>query len=316
MMKIDILDVHKSCLDFLLECQLKDDSFFFVPRKVNNKNRLKQGMYFLGNDDYLMLSFWDSADTKEFIYNINWSCDAHGVSSIELSCRDNDNALPHIIAIKQLIGKDFEEKKKNRWSYFYPKNEYYLNTLQEFILNEKPKIDNYLKNHPESGIPLANSDINDRFVKSLPYYKEYIENIKKKKQTGDIKVKVSEYIMHLQHNELSNVMVEYLENNGYKKVKAEDNYVDIKCVDKDGNKIFYELKTSKTVKAAIREALGQLLEYNHYPDTDKADKLIIVTKYEPDELDVQYLIGLRTKYNLPIYYQYFNIEKKELSKEY
>ena len=28
-MKIDILDVHKACLDFLLECQIKDDKFFF-----------------------------------------------------------------------------------------------------------------------------------------------------------------------------------------------------------------------------------------------------------------------------------------------
>lgn len=43
-----------------------------------------------------------------------------------------------------------------------------------------------------------------------------------------------------------------------------------------GKKIFFELKTAKTVKAAIREAMGQLLEYNHYPNNNKADKLIIV----------------------------------------
>lgn len=315
-MKIDILEVHKTCLDFLLECQLKDDSFFFVPRKINNKNRLNQGMYFRGNENYLVLSFWDSADTKEFIYNINWSCDTNGVSSIELSCRDNANVLPHIIKIKELIGKDFKETKKNRWRYFYPKNEHYINTLQDFILNEKPLIDDYLKAHSESGIPLANRDTNDKFVKNLPYYKEYIDSIKKKKQTGSIKVKASEYIMQLQHNELSNIMVEYLKKEGYKNIKVEDNYVDIKCVDEDGKTIFFELKTSKTVKASIREALGQLLEYNHYPDTNKADKLIIVTKHEPDELDVQYLIGLRKKYNIPIYYQCFDTEKMKLSKEY
>lgn len=315
-MKIDILEIHQSCLDFLLECQLNDDEFFFVPRKINNKHRLEQGMYFRGNDEYLVLSFWDRADTKEFIYNINWSCDTKGVSSIELSCRDNDDVLPHIVAIKDLIGKEFKETKKNRWRFFYPQNEHYINTLQDFILNEKPLIDDYLKQHPESCIPLANRDTNEKYVKALPYYKEYIESVKKKKQIGSIKVKAAEYIMHLQHNELSNSLVDYLKNNGYKNIKVEDNYVDIKCINAVGKKIFFELKTAKTVKAAIREAIGQLLEYNHYPDSNKADKLIIVTKHKPEEADVNYLERLRARYNIPIYYQYFDIEKKLLSIEY
>ncbi len=315
----DIFEIHKSCLDFLLECQLKDKNFFFVPRKINNKNRLEQGMYFRGNEHYLALSFWDSADTKEFIYNINWSCNANGVSSIELSCRDNDNALPHVIAIKELIelsGKKFDETKKNRWRFFYDKEEHYINTLQEFIMLEKPLIDDYLRKHPESGIPLANSDTNDKYVKTLPYYTKYKDSLKKGKKIGDVKVKASEYIMSLQHNELSNAMVEYLKNSECKNIKVEENYVDIKCIDKDGKKIFYELKTARTVKSAIREALGQLLEYNHYPNTKKADKLIIVTKYAPEEQDVQYLTGLRMVYNIPIYYQYFDIKTKELSKEF
>ena len=71
-------------------------------------------------------------------------------------------------------------------------------------------IDNYLKSKPESGIPLADKTIDDQFVKTLPYYKDYIESIKKAKKTGSIKVKHSEYVMSLQHNELSNMMVEYL----------------------------------------------------------------------------------------------------------
>ena len=311
-MKVDILDIHKACLDLLLECQLKDDNFYFVPRKINNKNRLEQGMYFRGNENYLVLSFWDSADTKEFIYNINWSCDTDGVSSIELSCRDNDDALPYVIAIKELIelsGKKFKETKKNRWRYFYPEKEHYLDTLQDFIAHEKAIIDDYLKKHPESGIPLANSDTNDKYVKTLPCYTQYMDSVKKAKKTGSVKVKASEYIMSLQHNELSNAMVEYLQKNGYKNVKAEENFVDIKCIDPAGKMIFFELKTAQTVKSAIREAIGQLLEYNHYPNTKKADKLIIVTKHEPEKSDVQYLLGLRMVYNIPVYYQYFDMDK-------
>lgn len=318
-MKVDILTIHKACLDFLLEYQMKDDSFFFVPRKINNKNRLEQGMYFRGNEDYLVLSFWDSADTKEFIYNINWSCDTNGVSSIELSCRDNDAALPFVKDIKELLeasGKTFNETKLNRWRFFYPKTEHYLNTLQDFILYDKPKIDAYLSQHPESNIPLADKNTNEKYVKALPGYKEYTDSVKKAKKTGTVEIKASEHIMTFQHNELSNAMVEYLKNNGYHNVKAEDNYVDIKCVDPSGATVFFELKTAQTVKSAIREALGQLLEYNHYPNTKKADKLIIVTKLVPEQDDIQYLTGLRTVYNIPVYYQYFDMNKKVLSKEY
>ena len=107
-----------------------------------------------------------------------------------------------------------------------------------------------------------------------------------------------------------------MKNNGYKNIKVEDNYVDIKCVDVTGKTIFFELKTAQTVKSAIREALGQLLEYNHYPNSKKADKLIIVTKHEPEKNDVQYLTGLRMIYNIPVYYQYFDMNTKQLSKEY
>lgn len=323
-MKIDILDIHKACLDFLLDCQLNDDTFFFVPRKINNKNRLEQGMYFRGNENYMVLSFWDSADTKEFIYNINWSCDTNGTSSIELSCRDNDAVLPYVKAIKELIetrqiestGKGFKETKLNRWRYFYPESEHYLSTLQDFILYVKPIVDDYLSKHPESNIPLANKETNEKYVKALPCYTEYMESIKKSKKPGSVKVKASEYIMSFQHKELSDAMVDYLKANGYQKVKAEENYVDIRCVDSSGKTIFFELKTAQTVKSAIREAIGQLLEYNHYPNTKKANKLIIVTKHEPEKDDIQYLMGLRTVYNIPVYYQYFDMNKKELSKEY
>ena len=102
-MKTDILQIHKNCLDFLLDWQAEHDDFYFVPRKINNKNRLEQGMYFRGNDDYMVLTFWDNADSKEFIYNINWSCDSDGASSIELSCRDNAERVPYVVAVKELI---------------------------------------------------------------------------------------------------------------------------------------------------------------------------------------------------------------------
>lgn len=156
-----------------------------------------------------------------------------------------------------------------------------------------------MSSHAESGIPLADKELDDKYVKALPGYKGYIETIQKAKKTGAVKVKASDYIMTFQHKELSNSIVDYLKKNGYQNVKAENDYVDISCQDSSGTRIFFELKTAKTVKAAIREAIGQLLEYNHYPNHNKADKLIIVTAHEPEQEDMQYLMGLRTIYHIP-----------------
>ena len=47
-----------------------------------------------------------------------------------------------------------------------------------------------------------------------------------------------------------------------------------------------------------------------------ADKLIIVTGHEPEKGDIQYLMGLRTIYHIPVYYQQFNMNTKQLSEEY
>lgn len=320
----DIREIHRKCLDFLLNYQLQAENFYFVPRKINNKNRLQEGMYFRGNEFYMVLSFWDSNDTKEFIYNINFSVDYKGQSSIELSCRDDDVKLVHITAIKELLesrGKDFKETKfkKNkaaRWRYFYPNEIYYLDALQDFITKDKTIIDNYIITHQECGIALADKNLDDKYVKTLPAYKTYREAALKAKKIGAVPVKASEYIMQFQHNLLSNELVSYLKNNGYKSVVTDENFVDITAIDSNGAIVFFELKTATKVKLAIRQAIGQLLEYNHYPNLNNASKLIIVSMSEADENDIQYLIFLRNKYNIPVYYQQFDIDKKTLSKEY
>ncbi len=318
MIKEDILDIHRKCLNFLLDYQLKVKDFYFVPRKINNKNRLEEGMYFRGNEFYMVLSFWDSADTKEFIYNINFSVDYKGRSSIELSCRDDDLKLIHIKAIKELIelnGKSFKETKKARWRYFYPDGMYYLDALQDFILNEKVVIDNYIQTNKNCEIPLADKALDDKYIKTLPDYKLYRAAAVKAKKTGSVSVKASEYIMRFQHNQLSNELVTYLENNGYSSVITDENFVDIQAIDINGTKIFFELKTATKPKNAIRQAIGQLLEYNHYPNSRNADKLVIVTVSEANENDIEYLTYLRNTYNLPVYYQQFDMNKKVLLNE-
>lgn len=316
---MDILQMHKNCLDFLLQWQEKNRDFYFIPRKKNNDKKLEKGMYFRGNVKYIALSFWDATDKRKMVYNINWRCDVKGKSWIELSCAETVEREPYIKEIKKLIeaqGKHFDEVEKNKWRWCYPEDIFYIDALRDFVLCEKPVIDKYLSDHTASGILLANKELDDKYVKKLPGYREYLENNQKLKKIDPVIVKPSDYIMTFQHNELSRLMVDYLQRSGYRKIKAEDNHVDISCNNLAGEKVFFELKTAKTVKAAIREAIGQLLEYDHYPNSNRADKLIIVTVCEPEKEDKQYLIWLRKKYQIPIYYQQFDMEKRQLSKEY
>lgn len=321
MNKLDIIEMHRNCLDFLLKWQLEHENFYFVPRKKNNSGRLDKGMYFRGNDDYIVLTFWNMSDKVDQIYLINWDCNTSGEVSITLCCRNDPKKLPYILAIKKMIedtGKKFEEfsPNTNKWKWYYPSNMSYIETLEDFVTHEKPMIDKYLLAHPESGIPLADIEIDNKYVKMLPSYYDHVADILIQKKTGVVEAIKAEYIMTLKHNELSNEMVQYLRRKGYKDVVTDKDFVDIQAVDSQGNKVYFELKTADSVRLAIRQALGQLLEYNHYPNKNNADKLIIVTELEATQKDMQYLIGMRRRYDIPIYYQQFDMDKKILSKEY
>jgi hypothetical protein len=90
--------------------------------------------------------------------------------------------------------------------------------------------------------------------------------------------------------------------------------VDIVVQDEDGKCIFVEIKTYNSAMTSIREAIGQLLEYAFWPDKTNAKELVIVTQKPQDipELEV-YFKHLRKSFNIPLYYQWFDLESNVLS---
>ena len=117
-----------------------------------------------------------------------------------------------------------------------------------------------------------------------------------------------------QHNKMQNAIKRILEKSGeYSSVELEINNVDITAALPSGKVDFYELKTS-SAKASIREALGQILEYTHYPTESRADRMIIVGPDKPDEYDKKYLDYLRKTYNLPVWYRSYSFVSNTLSK--
>jgi len=67
-------------------------------------------------------------------------------------------------------------------------------------------------------------------------------------------------------------------------------------------------------KPAIREALGQILEYNHYPDRKTHDQWILILDCMPTDADRTFLKTLR-KYGLPLSYGWQSSRGFEFSRD-
>lgn len=71
---------------------------------------------------------------------------------------------------------------------------------------------------------------------------------------------------------------------------------------------FYEIKTFHSPRACIRDAIGQLLEYSHWPTGMSACKLIVVGENEIDGDGTAYLADLKQTYKLPIEYMHIHLD--------
>lgn len=78
---------------------------------------------------------------------------------------------------------------------------------------------------------------------------------------------------------------------------------------------FYEVKTYNDIRANIREAFGQLLEYAYWNYNSHVAELIIVSHKKPSGEVKEYLSFLRKTFSLPLYYQHFDINKQVLTEK-
>jgi hypothetical protein len=108
------------------------------------------------------------------------------------------------------------------------------------------------------------------------------------------------------HLELSKKFIKWLKRKGYRNIKDEFVLANFDRIDVrfelEDKKIFSELKTvsGRATKRAIRQALGQILDYQYYDDREKADELWIVVNDECTNLDVQFIKQLVEKHELPL----------------
>jgi hypothetical protein len=71
---------------------------------------------------------------------------------------------------------------------------------------------------------------------------------------------------------------------------------------------FYEIKTAKSPRICLRQALGQLLEYAFWPGSQEAVRLVVVGETELDDEGAKYLHELKKRFSLPLEYENIVIE--------
>ena len=118
--------------------------------------------------------------------------------------------------------------------------------------------------------------------------------------------------LSIRHSLIQSEMVRKLEaRHGFENVSVEQeiNGKKIDIVLRDGCSYqFFEIKTSGSAKACIRDAIGQLMEYAYWPGRINAKKLIVVGEEEIDQKTNDYMTFIRGQFSLPVEYERVEIE--------
>jgi len=119
------------------------------------------------------------------------------------------------------------------------------------------------------------------------------------------------------HNDIQNRLYDYLvskfgaDHVGTENATGGGTAIDV-VTRKRGLVTFYEIKTGRTVRACIRQALPQLLEYAYWPEAQRADALVVVSHLPVTPDAEKYLQHLRAKFSLPLSYLQFDMNANVL----
>jgi hypothetical protein len=104
------------------------------------------------------------------------------------------------------------------------------------------------------------------------------------------------------HRALANAFRRWLRSTEHLSSSWERKQIDLRFRRQEWNtlaefKVAYGGKT----RHAIREALGQILEYNHYPKRNRFDQWLLVLDTPPDASDLIFIERLRSVWQLPLF---------------
>ena len=167
----EILKIHEGIYQYLLNLHNQNTSLLFTMRKTNRFNRLEKGYWFIGNDKYLQVSFWEGTDVFQKIYRIGFFVEKRKqgwVSNVYISCKDEPNLDKQFRTLAKELG-GFVPRSNHLWKKAYSSFDY-IENLYSFIENDKVIIDKFIANN--TNIPVERIKHNN-FTKNLDIVLNY-----------------------------------------------------------------------------------------------------------------------------------------------
>ena len=108
-------------------------------------------------------------------------------------------------------------------------------------------------------------------------------------------------LIHRKHVAMSNAFTRWLRNSYGVRIIQEQHQIDA-TFEMGGKRYLAEFKIAYqgNTKRAIREALGQILEYNHYPPRISYDHWLLILDIAPCQEDKIFLGRLRDTFRVPL----------------
>jgi predicted ATP-binding protein involved in virulence len=172
--------IHEAVLTRLLNNKDNKEPLRFSLRTRNKRNdeRLSKGYWFLGNDSYLIFSFWEGSDWRNKTPNIFFGINAEGKCWLEVVDNNNTEKARFFEDIAPIIGLvRFNSADRFQWRKSYNIDDNYLNALEEFLKKDKSILDAFIQAKGKQELfPLISETV---FKENFDNVQEWREKIKK-----------------------------------------------------------------------------------------------------------------------------------------
>lgn len=137
--------IHTEVYDLLMQYHSHIPSFHFTFRISNRGGMLEKGYLFDGDEWHLAVSFWTGTDWRNKIPNISFIVlFKTGETYLEISASDSDRK-------REFVNQYLQQKLKLKITGTQYQKNYqgnYLDTLQQFLKNDKVIIDEVISTYP------------------------------------------------------------------------------------------------------------------------------------------------------------------------
>ncbi|GEM_PF-516083 len=171
---VNIPELHNQIFDFLAEWSdstRSENRFFYI--RTREDERFRKGYWFLGDENYIAISFWSGGDALNKTPNVYLQINFKGGIDAYLVARDSDNKKKYFDKLASQL-KDYKSTSKGIWKkQLYPKlDNKLLSFIEEFIKSDKKIIDDYLSSTLESVKNPDNNLLDDEFSSKFGFIEE------------------------------------------------------------------------------------------------------------------------------------------------